>query len=438
VRVTVVGGTRRADLVVPGTVPVAELLPALARSLGLLDAATVHGGYRLATPVGRELTGDAGLIGQGVEDGDLLVLAVGVEQAAPRVYDDLVEATADVVERDLRPWDPASGRRVTTVAAGLLLVLAAVALLTQRGSRSAAVTAAVVAVFLIGGAAVLSRARNEPVVAVTTAWLATAHAAVAGLLTADGAAPGLPVAAAGGGALLAGLAGLVGLGAGRALMAPPVIAGTTFLATGLAMRATGFDPAVVLTTVLVLAVMSASVFPWLALESTGTMVRPLSAPADVTADPLEIDPARIAAKVHVAHDRLVALSVSVGLLLVLSAPLAVSLGLSGTLVAVLSSVVLMLRTRQCRSGAEVLGGMVSGVVGLISVAVSVVWLHADWRPAAAGALATGGGVLLALTLLPATPSVRRGRLGDVAESASLLLLPPLLVGAVGLLAAVRG
>jgi hypothetical protein len=72
------------------------------------------------------------------------------------------------------------------------------------------------------------------------------------------------------------------------------------------------------------------------------------------------------------------------------------------------------------------------------VAVSVVWLHADWRPAAAGALATGGGVLLALTLLPATPSVRRGCLGDVAESASLLLLPPLLVGAVGLLAAVRG
>ena len=68
-------------------------------------------------------------------------------------------------------------------------------------------------------------------------------------------------------------------------MAPPVIAATTFLTLGLAMGATGFDPAAVLTTVLVLAVMSASVFPWLALESTGTMVRPLNAPADVTADP---------------------------------------------------------------------------------------------------------------------------------------------------------
>ena len=159
---TVAGGTRRADLVVPGAVPVAELLPVLARTLGLLDAATVHGGYRLVTPVGRELAGDAGLVGQGVEDGDVLLVAVGAEEPVQRVYDDLVEATADVVELLLRPWDPDSGRRVATVAAGLLLGLAAVALLSQRGSLPAAVTAAVVAVSLIGGAVVLSRARHEP------------------------------------------------------------------------------------------------------------------------------------------------------------------------------------------------------------------------------------------------------------------------------------
>jgi type VII secretion integral membrane protein EccD len=436
--VTVAGGTRRVDLVVPGAVPVAELLPVLARSLGLLDAATVHGGYRLVTPVGRELAGDAGLVGQGVEDGDVLVVAVGAEDPAPRVYDDLVEATADVVEGELRPWDPASGRRVATVAAGLLLGLAAVALLTQRGSLPAAVTAAVVALLLIVGAVVLSRALREPRAAVTTAWLATAHATVAGLLAADRAAPGLPVAAAGGGALLVGLVGLAGLDVGRALMAPPVIAGTVFLATGLATRGVGVDPAVVLTTVLVLAVMAASVIPWLALESAGRTVRPPHAPADGAPDLVEIDPARVAAEVRVAHDRLVALSVSVGLVLVLAAPLAVSRGLAGTLVAVLASLVLMLRTRQYLSRVEVLVGIVSGVTGLVSVTVSALWQHPDWRPAVAGALATGGGVLVALTLLPATPSVRRRRLGDVAESVSLLLLPPLLVGAVGLLAALRG
>ena len=41
-------------------------------------------------------------------------------------------------------------------------------------------------------------------------------------------------------------------------------------------------------------------------------------------------------------------------------------------------------------------------------------------------------ILLALTLLPSGPSVRRGRFGDVLETVSLLALLPLLVLAIGL------
>ena len=118
VRVTVASGTRRVDLVLPGAVPVAELVPELARSVGLLDPATVYGGYRLVTPEGRELAGDAGLIIQGIEDGGLLTVTAGVDDEPPRVYDDVVEAMTDVVERDLKPWEPASGRRTALSAAG--------------------------------------------------------------------------------------------------------------------------------------------------------------------------------------------------------------------------------------------------------------------------------------------------------------------------------
>lgn len=57
VRVTVASGSRRIDLVLPGAVPVAELAPELARGVGLLDAATVHGGYYLVAPDGRRLAG---------------------------------------------------------------------------------------------------------------------------------------------------------------------------------------------------------------------------------------------------------------------------------------------------------------------------------------------------------------------------------------------
>lgn len=439
VRVTVASGTRRVDLVLPGAVPVAELVPELARSVGLLDASTVFGGYHLVTAEGRELATDAGLVIQGVEDGGLLTVTAGIDDTPPRVYDDVVEAMTDIVERDLKPWEPASGRRTALAAAGLLMALGAVALLIQRGSTLAGVAAAVVALALVTGGIVLSRAQDEPEAAVAVAWMGSFYAAVAGLmLVTDGRFFGLPVAAAGAGALLAGLVSLVGLGEGRTLVIPPVVVGAIFLATGVVMNSATFDPAVVLTVALVLVVMAGSVFPWLALGATGTNVDQLFTTEDITADPAEIDPGRVGADARVAHEILVAVSATVGLLLVLIAPLAVSLGLAGTLLALVACVVVMLRTRQYRTGSEVLVGLVSGILGLVSVAISLLWMHPEWRPTAAVALAATGAVLLAVTLLPATPSVRRGRFGDIAESVSLLALLPLLVVAVGIFASIRG
>ena len=435
--VTVASGSRRVDLALPGVVPLAELVPDLARSVGLLDAATVAGGYRVVTPGGRELSGDSGLVVQGIEDGGLLTLAAGVDDPAPRVYDDVVEAMSDVVLHDFRAWDASAARRTAQAAAGLLLGGGAVTLAVQRGSSLAAGSAAVAAIALLVGAVVLSRLRDETAVAV--AWMGAVYAAVAGLmLVTDGSFFGLPVACAGAGALVAGLVALVGLGEGRTLVIPPVVVGAIFLATGLVMNAAAFDPAVVLTTALVLVVLAGSVFPWLALGATGTTVDQLYSVADITADPEEIDPVRVGADARVAHEILVAVSATVGLLLVLIAPLAVSLGLSGTLLAVLACLVVMLRTRQYRTGSEVLVGLVSGIVGLGSVAVSLLWLHPDWRPTAAVALAATGAVLLLVTLLPSTPSVRRGRFGDIAETAALVALLPLLVLAVGVYSAIRG
>jgi type VII secretion integral membrane protein EccD len=439
VRVTVTSGTRRVDLVLPGAVPVAELVPELARSVGLLDAVTVYGGYRLVTQDGRALATDSGLTIQGVEDGGVITVAAGVDDEPPRVYDDVVEAMTDVVERDLRPWDAAAGRRTALWAAVALLVLGAASLLIQHGSDIAAAATVVVAIVLVLGAVVLSRVQGETDAAVTVALVGCGYAAVAGLMLAWG-TPffGTPVAVAGGGALVAGLLAALGLGQGRSLLLPPVVAGGVFLATGLVMRSSSYDAAVVLTTVLALVVIAGSVFPWLALGATGTSVDQIFSTADITNDPDEIDPERIGADARVAHEILVAVSATVGLLLVLVSPLAVSLGLAGTIVAVLASVVVMLRTRQYRTGAEVLVGLVSGVLGLLATALSVLWLHPGWRPGAAVALAVTGAVLLALTLLPQGTSVRRGRLGDVAESVALLALLPALVIATGVFSAISG
>jgi len=82
--------------------------------------------------------------------------------------------------------------------------------------------------------------------------------------------------------------------------------------------------------------------------------------------------------------------------------------------------------------------LLAGFAGLVSVGVSTLWLHPDWRPTVAVVLAASGAVLLAVTMLPTAPSVRRGRLGDVAESVALLALLPTLVVAVGVFSAIRG
>jgi hypothetical protein len=64
-------------------------------------------------------------------------------------------------------------------------------------------------------------------------------------------------------------------------------------------------------------------------------------------------------------------------------------------------------------------------------------MHPDWRPTVAVTLAAAGAVLLAASLVPSTPSLRRGRLGDLAETVSLLALLPLVVLATGIYTAIR-
>ncbi|MBK5250152.1 MAG: EsaB/YukD family protein, partial [Actinomycetales bacterium] len=125
VRVSVIAGDRRLDVGAPGSVPVAELVPGLARTLNLLDPATVYGGYRLLRADGARLDSARSLQAQGVSDGDVLTLTAGADDAEHRVYDDIVEAVADVVESDDRPWTPKDAATTAVMAAVALLLTGA-------------------------------------------------------------------------------------------------------------------------------------------------------------------------------------------------------------------------------------------------------------------------------------------------------------------------
>ncbi len=449
VRVTVASGSRRVDLVLPGAIPVAELVPELARSVGILDASTVYGGYRVVTKEGRRLADDAGLLIQGVEDGGFLTVTAGIDDESPRVYDDIVEAMADVVEHELKPWEPAAGRRTALASGGMLLALGAFALLLQGESAMGGLAALAMAGLLVAGGIVLARGQDEPDAGVAVAILAVLYAAVAGLLLAPGELGawgwplardfyGAPLASAGAAMLIVGVVAVVGLREGRPLVIPAIVVGALLAASGMLMQLTSLEASVVFTVLLTLVVLAGSIFPWLALGVTGTKVDQIYSLHDVTADPDEIDLEQVGADAKVAHEILLGVSATVGTLLVLLAPLAVSRGVYGTILAAVCCLAVMFRTRQYRAGSEVLAGLVSGIVGLFSVALSMLLIHDDWRAGAAVALAVVGAVLLVSTLVPTSPSVRRGRIGDAVETATLLSLLPLMVVAAGFFDMLRG
>lgn len=439
VRITVTTGDRRSDLALPGAVAVAELLPELARSLGLLDRGAAKAGYRLVTADGRELGPETGLTFQGVRDGELLLLTAVAHEEQPKVYDDVVEAMADAVEHDMAPWDPTSGRRTALAAASVLLGLGAVALVTQRTDVVSGAAAGVAALLLVTSAVVLSRLREEHEVASVLAWAAAAYAAVAGLTaTEEGPILALPACVAGAAALVVGLVAMFGLRLHRRWLLPVVLAGAVFAVTGGLATVTTWDPAAVLAVALTVVVIAGSVLPRLALGGTRTRVAQAHTHADLTAEPAPVDPEAVRRDALLGHEVLLAVTVSVGLLLILAAFPVVGLGAAGALLLVAGCVAVLLRTRQYRVGTEVLVGNASGIAGLAAVAVAVVVVQPQWRGLLAVVLASVSTVLLVMTLLSAVSVIRRGRLADVVEGFALVALPVLLVFAIGLVGAVRG
>lgn len=75
-RISVVSDDRRLDVGVPSQVPLVEIIPGFARSLGVLDPTLTHGGYALqrvsAVREGRvEHAETAGEAGDDLDQGDL-------------------------------------------------------------------------------------------------------------------------------------------------------------------------------------------------------------------------------------------------------------------------------------------------------------------------------------------------------------------------------
>ncbi|GGO89201.1 hypothetical protein GCM10011584_18030 [Nocardioides phosphati] len=389
VRVRVVPEAGAAlDLALPGAVPVADLLPELARLARLTFAA------RLVTAAGRELGVAAGLSEQEVADGAVLAL-VRADVGDPPV-DDPACALAARVTAEVLGWHVRLLRPVALAVAFLLLVVGGAAL--ARGPAwSGAVAAS--AVVLLAGASGVARRRHDRLLAVAAGWGAAGFAAIAGQQYAGPVAA--CIAAAGMALVLARALRDVGVlllpagGAAVLLGGLALLAGSTGLAAGL-VAALGLSAAGLLVPAL----------PRLALAAARDRAGP-------------------------ARELLRALLGAMAVVMVvLAAPTAASGGAGAALAAVVG-VLVVCRGSRHHGAVEVATALVTGVVIVLVAAVVTTLVHPGWSgvvgvsclvcagaacaAALCGPAVTGGGPRFALAV-------------DRLEAAALVALVPLLVG----------
>ncbi|NDI46658.1 type VII secretion integral membrane protein EccD [Goekera deserti] len=442
-RITVATAQTRADLSVPSVVPVVAVMPTVLRFVGQpLDrsgtAGAPHGGWGLRDLDGRALDLSQSLAGNGVRDGDVLVLGPRTDPVDEPLFDDVVELVgADGVRER---WSVADRRAAAGAAcvAAVLLALAVLATGPRHGVVEAAATVTAGVLLLLGGGA-LARAAGDVAAGVLAAGLAVPAVGVGAALVPDepwganrvlvGLAAALVVAVVVPGVVGGGEPVAAGWGLGLLLAGMSLTVGVLLDAGAVQAAAIAAPLGLAVTTLLPVASLRLAGVQRPRLATSPTELRGLDAAVDVERTRHRVRTAR-ALLVGSSAGALTVTVVGVGVLA--ADPSAWSLGLVAALL-----VALVLRARLYSSRAAV-GVTVLAALAAVVVAAGSALL--SWGAGQAGSTAGLGVLLPALLLLGLLGLVvgtsagrtggtpRGGRLLDLLEFLVLLALPPLVLG----------
>lgn len=433
VRVSVASGTKRADLGVPGSIPIAEIIPELARELGVLDPHTASQGFRLRTGDGRAVDPDRGLTAQNISDGAVLSLEP-VSATQDKVYDDVVEAVSDLVESQFTPWTAQHSATTAVGAAVVFFLTAAYALFSARANGVLiAALAGVCALLLLGAAAVLTFVRKQPVAAAALAGTALVYAVVAGF-AARPAAPmwGEGLVYAGAAVAVVALGAVASVSRWRLLIGSAAVVGLAAALIGALHAWLGWGMTPVCAAVFLVAAIAGNALPWMGISTSRLTTHPPKSDLEIYADVPEVERERVRAQVALGHELMIAMGVATTSVMLLCTPQLVASGRWGTAFVLVGFVATLLRTRHSRTRATVLVAMAGGVLGLALGAITAAQTHPGWRPALALVLAGAAALVVALALIVPRSRVRLGRVADALEGVSLVALVPLAAGAAGL------
>ena len=433
VRVSVISEDRRLDIGVPASVPLIEIIPGFARSLGVLDPTLAHGGYALHQADGTILDPTRSIGAQGVQDGELLTLVRGGLISEPRIYDDVVEAVIDATAKQNGVWTPKDGARTALAVSLSFLVLCAVLLVNVGPSLSiAAIIAAGGAIVLIATAAVLTRI-GQPEAGHALGLAGALFGGIAGyLLVPEQSIWGWPLALAGLGIVIVGGMGLAFTQQKPEVHLIPIALGSAIGITSLVAALTSpgsFGPYAIM--IAVTATLSNGL-PWLALSSTRIRVISPQSDMEIFANQEPINSAEIAKRAASGQRVLVSLRVALGLSALFATPLVAASGAAGALLCTLAFVGMMFQSRQTFARLGVVVLMSAGALGLAVTGLTVSATQPDLRAALLTILLIATSVLVALTLLSPRARMRLARLADTVEVLALALLLPLGVASLGL------
>ena len=432
VRVSVLSESRRLDVAIASAIPLVEVIPGFARSLGVLDPTLVHAGYALRRADGTTLDASLSAMAQGVRDGDVLTLARGIHLAEPRVYDDVTEAVIDAAAENHQPWTPRDNTRTALAVSLTFLTLCAVLLASAgRDFGWGAIIAASGAVLLLAASAVLGRV-GQPESGTAFGLAAAAFAGLAGFLSIDsGSRWGWPVAAGGLAIFVAGAIALALAPQRREIHLASVVlgvmVGTPALITGLA------PGAVIPAYVVVVAVAGAlgNLLPWLALSSTRIRVISAQSDQEVFADPGPIDAAQVKARAEMGARILTSLRLAVGAAILVATPVVASDSRAGAALTALAFVGMMFQSRQAYARSAVAVLMALGALGLAVTGLTVSASQPQLRSGLLLVLLVTTGALVVITLLTPRARLRLARMADAVEVFVLAALLPLGVIAAG-------
>lgn len=431
-RLTLVSSSRRADLALPAGLPLIELVPDLARDLGILDPGQAAHGYRLVTASGQQLDLDRSLVAQGVTDGGVLTMETAAA-SDEKVYDDVVEAVADLVESQFAPWTPAHSSATALGASTVMFLTAGYALLTARGPVQIAAVAGAITVLLLLTAAVLGLTRQQHRPAAVVSAVAAGYAALTALtLQPDVSIWGEGLLSIGAAIAVVALIGAFLSGPYRPHLVALALIGVGLVVLGGAPALLGVSRVSTAAVLIAVVTIIGNVLPWIAV-TTGRLTpnAPMS-DAEIFGEVPVVDPADVRRQVTDGQAVILALALSTGVIMVACIPDLVRDGVWGTAVVLCALVVTVLRTRHTRTRTTVLIAMLATVAGIALTAVVASHAHPQWRPTIALALALTAAVTVALALLVPRTRLRLGRLADGFEGIALVALLPLAAATIGL------